>query len=166
MTETLTRFSTRLEKLHREFIIEHATSNFETAQQWQHNYLVWISRKWTTPRLPIRSRFITAGVKVWVSFTTALKRNFLTHLVNAASLSVKPCDCGFNTGEKPQRCKKEDCEAYPYYGVAPHDSGFDDGQFIGKTTLDNPHTWPKNFEPDPDDSQCGTYYCPECRRGM
>jgi hypothetical protein len=87
-------------------------------------------------------------------------------LHNAPALPVKPCDCGFNTGERPKPCSEECEEIYPYYGVAPHDSGLGKRNPIGGTVIDPQDTWPSNFVPDQDDRQCGTYYCPECRKGV
>lgn len=56
--------------------------------------------------------------------------------------------------------------AYPYYGLAPHNSHLrEDGTTvaIGNTTFLPKEQWPDNFTPDPDAPNCGTYeYCPEC----
>ena len=61
---------------------------------------------------------------------------------------------------------------YPYYGMAPHVHDLSGGSFIGSTVLLPMSTYPKNFEPDPEQVEewkktglapaQGTWYCPKC----
>lgn len=75
----------------------------------------------------------------------------------------------------------EECDDFPYYGVAPHEcywrkpGGFE-GNKLGTSTVNPLENWPDNFlaeiNPNVDiKSQlsyglCGIYYCPACKRGM
>lgn len=74
-----------------------------------------------------------------------------------------------------KKCSNEDCEIYPYYGVAPHKCYYKRGpEFtIGQSEILPVKTWPKNFIPDLEPGEaaetavapCGVYYCPDCMRG-
>lgn len=76
-------------------------------------------------------------------------------------------------------CSQECREAYPSYGVAPHECFFrKPGGFqvspLGSSTTEPVSTWPDNFFAEIDKSQsvipqlaedaslCGVYLCPEC----
>lgn len=59
-------------------------------------------------------------------------------------------------------CSNEDCEMFPYYGVAPHIHDLSKGSFIGSTKILDKEKWPKNFVEDMAEPGLGTYYCPEC----
>jgi len=77
-------------------------------------------------------------------------------------------------------CKNEECDIYPYYGVAPHECFFrKEGGFknsLGTSTI-KPHSkWPDNFlaEVNPNkpineqlkNGLCGIYFCPSCKSGV
>lgn len=74
----------------------------------------------------------------------------------------------------------DECDNYPYYGVAPHEcfwrkpGGFE-GNKLGTSTIDPVNTWPKNFYAEIVEEQTvtqqmlgsltGVYYCPCCMSG-
>lgn len=50
-----------------------------------------------------------------------------------------------------------------YYGVAPHWHDVKEaGGIIGSTRILPREEWPSNFEPDPEDANCGVYHCDAC----
>lgn len=52
---------------------------------------------------------------------------------------------------------------FPYYGLAPHKHDMSQGSFIGSTRIEPKSTWPKNFEPDPENEGAGVYtHCLHC----
>lgn len=58
-------------------------------------------------------------------------------------------------------CTDPDGEpCYPQYGVAPHR-----GNSFG-TIFHYVDHWPESFVPDPDEPECGTWFCPHCWDGM
>lgn len=61
-------------------------------------------------------------------------------------------------------CKNTDCDAYPVYGIAPHQhlELTDPPSFVKSTRLRPREEWPKNFIEDKEEPGHGTYYCPEC----
>lgn len=76
------------------------------------------------------------------------------------------------------KCRNEECNLYPYYGVAPHECFYKRGEefTIGQSLLKPKEEWPDNFrldiEPGEDPAiikypgACGVYYCPDCKKGM
>jgi len=75
------------------------------------------------------------------------------------------------------KCKNQECNLYPYYGVAPHKCFYKLGKdkTIGESELIPSNKWPKNFVVEVEDgeteesakypSACGVYYCPDCLNG-
>lgn len=61
-----------------------------------------------------------------------------------------------------KKCGTENCEMYPWYGVAPHTHDLSGGSFIGSTRMIPKEKWPKHFKEDKGEPGMGTYYCPEC----
>ncbi|MBK7366129.1 MAG: hypothetical protein IPI97_14525 [Nitrosomonas sp.] len=61
-----------------------------------------------------------------------------------------------------KNCKNEDCEWFPFYGVAPHTHQLNNGSFIGSTRIKPKEEWPKSFIEDKQEPGLGTYYCPDC----
>lgn len=63
-------------------------------------------------------------------------------------------------------CKNQNCDMYPYYGLAPHKHVgvlADRPETMIRSTVIKPkEAWPKNFEEDPESPGCGVYYCPDC----
>ena len=77
-------------------------------------------------------------------------------------------------------CQNDECEAYPIYGVAPHEcywrkeGGFEKNA-LGTSTIEPLSEWPENFFAEIDKSKpvkeqlswglCGVYFCPDCMTG-
>lgn len=84
----------------------------------------------------------------------------------------------FSIGGIMVRCKNQDCDLYPHYGVAPHECFYKRGEefTVGQSLLMPREEWPDNFsldiEPGEDPATvkypnaCGVYYCHDCKKGM
>lgn len=67
-----------------------------------------------------------------------------------------------------EKCKNLDCEAYPYYGMAPHKHDFSRAKhWVGSTVVMPEKDWPRNFTPSIEARNVqGVWYCPECLSGQ
>lgn len=71
-------------------------------------------------------------------------------------------------GEAVTKCLNDDCDCYPWYGLAPHSHNLKTtGSFINSTEFRDQSEWPDNFVPDESEQNLmGTYFCPQCKNGM
>lgn len=71
-------------------------------------------------------------------------------------------------------CVNEQCDFFPFYGVAPHEHKVKDwrnlsanpAMWFNSTKVLSKKEWPESFVEDKDSPGCGTYYCPNCLKGI
>lgn len=66
------------------------------------------------------------------------------------------------------KCVNPSCDAFPYYGMAPHKHDFSKtGNWVGSTIVMPEKDWPKNFTPSAEsNNRQGVWYCPDCLAGQ